>query len=294
MKARLRIALIGCGRVGIAIGFGLKRAGHRIVSVRDTNQSAERRARRLLLPRSAGPRPLTSDPHSSTPDLLLIATPDSQIARAYHALKPALIPGQTVVHFSGALTSRVFGNASQRRVAALSMHPVMTFAGRKPVNSFNGVYFTLEGKPKAVALGRQLVKSLGGRALLIRAADKPLFHAACVFVSNLLDVAIDAGVESCLRLGIKPRNAFDVLEPLIRQTLSNIHDLGTAQALTGPIERGDIATIRRHVAALRRRSPELLPLYAALSQGALRLARRKDSVSPAELRALRTAVSLPE
>jgi predicted short-subunit dehydrogenase-like oxidoreductase (DUF2520 family) len=225
--------------------------------------------------------------------LQLIATPDSQIAHAYQVLKPALIPGQTVVHFSGALTSRVFGNASRRRVTALSMHPVMTFAGREPVDSFKGVYFTLEGSPKAAALGRKLVKSLGGRALLIRAADKPLFHAACVFVSNLLDVTIDAGIELCLKLGIRPRTAFDVLEPLIMQTLSNIRDLGTAQALTGPIERGDVATIRRHVAALRRRSPEILPLYAALSNGALRLAHRKGSVSPAALRALKSSVSPP-
>jgi predicted short-subunit dehydrogenase-like oxidoreductase (DUF2520 family) len=198
--------------------------------------------------------------------------------------------GRAVVHFSGALGSRVFRNAGQLGITALSIHPVMTFTGEAPVNSFAGVYFALEGGPKALALGRRLVKELRGKSFVIAADDKPLFHASCVFVSNLLDVTLDAGIETCQRLGLKPRIAFKVLEPLICQTLENIATQGTAQALTGPVERGDVLTVRRHLAALRQRSPEFLSLYAELSRRAVALATRKGSLSRSALRALRSAL----
>jgi predicted short-subunit dehydrogenase-like oxidoreductase (DUF2520 family) len=196
-----------------------------------------------------------------------------------------------VVHFSGALSSRVFRNAGRFGITALSMHPVMTFAGTAPVNSFAGVYFALEGGPKALALGRRLVKELGGKSFVIAADDKPLFHAACVFVSNLADATIDAGVEICQRFGLKPGIALKVLAPLISRTMKNIATQGTAQALTGPVERGDVLTVRRHLSALRQRSPEFLSLYAELSRHAVALAARKGSLSPSAIRALRSAIN---
>lgn len=292
MKPKLAIALIGCGRVGTAIALGLRRAGHRIISVKDTDPNAERRARRLLLrhPPTPIPRPLTPAHRPLAPDVFLIATPDSQIEPTWRSLGPVLDSSRSVVHFSGALSSRVFRNAAQLGVTALSMHPVMTFTREAPVSSFAGVYFALEGSPKALALGRRLAKELHGKSFVIGADDKPLFHSACVFVSNLLDVTLDAGIEICRRFGLEPRTAFKVLEPLISRTLENIAAQGTVQALTGPVERGDALTVRRHLASLRQRSPELLPLYAELSRRALALAAGRGSLSRSALRALRSAL----
>lgn len=285
MRPKLVIALIGGGRVGTAIALGLKRAGHRVVSVRDTDPAAERRARRLLLPHTPTP-----SPGSPSPDVFLVATPDSRIAAAWSSLVPGLRRGQSVVHFSGALSSRVFRNAERFGIAALSMHPVMTFTREAPVSSFADVHFALEGGPKALALGRRLVRELGGKSFIIAADDKPVFHVSCVFVSNLLDVTIDAGVETCRLVGLEPGTAFRVLEPLITRTLKNIAAQGTVQALTGPVERGDALTVRRHLSALRRHSPELLSLYAELSRRALVLAARKGSLSRSALRAVRSAL----
>lgn len=166
----------------------------------------------------------------------------------------------------------------------------MTFTGEAPVGSFAGVYFALEGNPKALALGRRLARELGGKSFVIAARDKPLFHAACVFVSNFLDVTVDAGIEACRRIGLRPRMAFRILDPLIRRTLGNIAARGTAQALTGPVERGDALTVRRHMTALRQRSPEFLSLYTELSRRALVLATGKGSLNRTELRALRSAL----
>jgi predicted short-subunit dehydrogenase-like oxidoreductase (DUF2520 family) len=170
------------------------------------------------------------------------------------------------------------------------MHPVMTFTQETPVRSFAGVYFALEGGPKALALGRRLAKELHGKSFAIAADDKPLFHAACVFVSNLLAVTVNAGLEICGRFGLEPGSAFRVLEPLIRRTLENIATQGSVQALTGPVERGDAPTVLRHLTSLRQRSPEFLSLYRELSRRALALAARKGSLSPPALRALRSAL----
>jgi predicted short-subunit dehydrogenase-like oxidoreductase (DUF2520 family) len=285
VRRPLKVALVGCGRVGTAIALGLKRAGYSIVAVQDTSPSAERRARRLLLP-----RPLTPNPQPLTPDLVLLATPDSRIVPAWQGLTRTLVPGQAIVHFSGALSSRVFSNAEPRRITALALHPVMTFSGQRRIDSFAGTYFTLEGNPEAIALGHRLVRALGGKAIVLRARGKPLFHAACVMVSNLIVALIDAGLETCASAGIKPRQSARVLEPLINRTLGNIRRSGTGPALTGPVVRGDVATVRCHIAALRRSNPELVPLYLELSRRALSLARRKGGLSPSSVANLRSAL----
>ena len=138
-----------------------------------------------------------------------------------------------------------------------------------------GTFFSLEGNRRGLAVGRRLVRDLGGKAFVLRAKDKPLFHAACVFVSNFLDTLIDAGIELCVDAGIPRRNAYRIFEPLIQQTLTNIARQGTIQALTGPIERGDVETVRKHLAALSKRRPDLVQLYEALAARTLTLAARK-------------------
>lgn len=290
------IALIGCGRVGTAIALGLKRAGYRIVSVCDINPAAERRAARLLVS-AAGPGRGTLKRES--PDVILIGTPDSQIASVGRTLARSLKPGQIVVHFSGALSSRLLGEQqykvqSRGPIGRLAMHPVLsfpTFSARqlRMGTSLGGVsrcWFSLEGNQLGLAVGRQLVRALGGKAVVIRARDKPLFHAACVFVSNFLDVIVDSGLEACATIGLRPKTAYRVLEPLILETLGNIARVGSVKALSGPVERGDTETVRQHLAALASRQPALAGLYRDLSRQALAIALRKGSISKTRARAL--------
>lgn len=277
MKRSLSIALVGCGKAGTAIALGLKRAGHRITAVTDVDPAAERRAARRLLRRPiAGCQLPTAEPGSAVrgADVVLIATPDAQIRPAYRLIAASLRRSQTVVHFSGALSSRVL---ETRRAAhgSLAMHPVMTFPGFESGPSLKGCWFALEGNRQGIATGQRLVKALGGKAFVIRARDRPLFHAACVLASNLLDVTIDAALELCAELGLKASAAFRILRPLIDQTVRNIAERGTLQALSGPVERGDVETVRRHLAALRRRSPKLVRLYRVLSAQAQVMAAKK-------------------
>jgi len=308
-NSKLGIGLVGCGRVGTATALGLKQAGHRIVWVKDIDPKAERKAEHLLLRRQ---RARSKEQRAKTPlavDVILIATPDSQIAAASREIADSLSPSQTVVHFSGALTSQTIQNPKSKiqNPGVLALHPVMTFpkcgirvsttksprhqGARKERIDGNrwesvdgvttecgipkGTYFSLEGNRKGLDVGKRLVRDLGGRAFVVRAEDKPLFHAACVFVSNFLDALVDAGIELCKEVGIERAMAYRVLEPLIQQTLKNIAKQDTAQALSGPIERGDVDTVRKHLAAITRRRPELVQLYEALAGQTLALAARK-------------------
>jgi predicted short-subunit dehydrogenase-like oxidoreductase (DUF2520 family) len=269
-RSRPSLFLIGCGRVGCAIAGNLQRVGVRISGVLDTSRSAQAQAARRL--RVAPPdekAPATGQQgRLQSSDIVLFATPDREIARAYQPVS-RVIGAATAVHCSGAVASSVFGS---RRAGRLAMHPVMTFPELEARRSLRGCWFALEGDRKGIAAGRRLVAALGGRAFVLRAADKPLFHAACVFAANFCDVVVDAALAACRTAGIPGRRAFQILEPLIRQTLANIAAQGTTRALSGPAERGDWVTIGRHREVLRRRRPELLKLYQALTRRAVRMA----------------------
>jgi len=212
-------------------------------------------------------------------DIVLFGTPDREIVHAYRAARRSLSAAATVVHFSGALASDVFA----RRAGRLALHPVMTFPGnrgRYPLFP-RGCWFTLEGDRTGRAKGRRLVRDMRGKAIVIRADEKPLFHAACVFASNFTDVVIDAALGICRELGLAPGAAYRVLEPLVMQTLGNVRMHGTLQALSGPAERGDFGTIHRHLRSLAARKPGLVVLYRALTQRALQMARAKHRVTRA-------------
>jgi len=282
------ISLIGCGRVGCTVALGLQNAGYQVLSVSDVNSNAERRARRLLkLP--------TEDRSSSAGDLVLIGTPDSQIESAYRLVARQLMPGQTVVHFSGLLPSSIF-NSAPAAGGVLALHPVMTFptfpsalTHRRAIPA--GCWFALEGNRKGIAVGKRLVPALGGRAFVIRAEQKPLFHAACAFASNFTNVVLDAAMRLAVDAGLPPRRAWRVLKPLVEATLENLGKAGPVMALTGPVERGDVETIRRHLAALRRSESGLVPLYQALSRHALEMAQKKHRLSTAQVRAMKKILS---
>jgi predicted short-subunit dehydrogenase-like oxidoreductase (DUF2520 family) len=280
------ISLIGCGRVGTAIASGLQRAGFQVIGIADTDSQVQRSAGRRLRIRPGKSLPVT---HA---DIVLIATPDSQIGIAYRQIADLLRPGQTVVHFSGALDTSVFRGARRKGLSVLALHPVMTFPTRSSWFVARGSsneqrrpgrwrshttshYFSLEGNAQGVRIGRAVVRALGGKAFVLRPQDKPLFHIACVFASNFLNVVVDAA----LQLMPARRFSYTVFAPLIRQTLESIAGQGSVRALTGPIERGDIATVKKHLMVLTRRGPRFTRLYRVLSQAALALARKKGSIS---------------
>lgn len=132
----------------------------------------------------------------------------------------------------------------------------------------------LEGGKRALAAGKALALALGAKPLYLKAEHKPFYHASCSLVSNYLVVLIDSAVTLLMASGMGRKKALGLLRPLLEGTLRNVKSLDTDASLTGPIQRGDVATIRAHLRALRR-FPGIKSAYVELARLALEIAERK-------------------
>ena len=191
-------------------------------------------------------------------DAVLLCVPDAQIAAA-----AALItPGRLVGHCSGA--TGLEGLAPHE---AFSLHPLMTVTGQRP--SFAGAGAAVDGTtPRALEFARSLAEALGLRPVHVAAKDRALYHAAASMASNFL-VTLEAGAE---RLAAEAGVERDLLVPLVRATVENWAALGPEQALTGPVARGDEATVALQREAIADRAPDVLELFDALVEATRSLA----------------------
>lgn len=191
-------------------------------------------------------------------DLLVVATPDAAVADV--AARVAPVDGTVVAHLAGSLGLDVLAAAGHRRVAAI--HPLRAIP--TPDTALAGAWFAVAGDP----LAAEVVAAVGGRAIAVGDADRVAYHAAAVIASNHL-VALLGQVERVAAAAGVPLAAF---LDLVRGTVDNVERLGAEAALTGPVARGDWATVARHLAAL---DPAEREAYEALAHAAARLAGRE-------------------
>ena len=180
-------------------------------------------------------------------------------------------PGGCVAfHLSGALGADPLAPLVARGYSAGTLHPLQTLAD--PVlgaRQLQGIYFALSGDPNAMATGRRLIHHLGGDSMSVPVSRRPLYHAAAVFASNYLAGLMNAASRLMVQAGLPEEDALGAILPLARGSLENLERMGPVQALTGPISRGDLETIRLH---LRTLEPRERALYAALGLELLNLA----------------------
>jgi predicted short-subunit dehydrogenase-like oxidoreductase (DUF2520 family) len=207
--------------------------------------------------------------------IVVLAVADDALAAcvADLARAAAIVPGQVVLHLSGALTSEVLAPLGALGARAGSMHPLVAFASEPALaaRQFRGATFALEGDLGAVALADAIVRRLGGSPVTLAPELKPLYHAGAVFASNYLVTLVAVAARLLGDAGLAEEEALAALAPLARATLENLEAVGPVAALTGPVARGDIATVRRHLMALERADAEL---YRAAGRETLRLARQ--------------------
>ena len=284
MVSHRRFVIIGAGMVGRSLAAALAARGAAVAAVASRRLESARAAAEL-----AGGALATTDAAEAARrgDVVMLSVPDDAIAAVCEqvAAGGGFGPGDVAVHLSGALGSDALAAARARGAAALAFHPIQTFAGASAAR-FEGIVCSVEGDPEAVALGTQLAELLGARAVTLRAEDKALYHAALCIGCNYFATLADAGVGLLREAGFG-RDALDALMPLLRGTVDNLARVGLPAALTGPISRGDVATLREHLAALAARSPELLPLYRAVGLRTIALALRKGTVDAAQADAMR-------
>lgn len=218
-------------------------------------------------------------------DLIIVAVADDALASVVAALAAALAPGHDpfVCHVSGGSGAAPLAPLHERGALTAAVHPAMTFTGdpAQEVQRMAGARFAITAPDgDALAEARTLVGLLGGVAVEIAEAHRALYHAALSHAANHLVTLLD-GASHALRIaGADEPGA--LLAPLVRAALENSLAHGFA-ALSGPLLRGDAATIRTHVAAIERDCPALLPAYRAMALATLDALDRSGAPPAADL-----------
>lgn len=271
--ARLAVGVVSAGRVGSVLGAALAQAGHTVVAASGVSRASVQRAAQLLPDVPL----LPPDEVARRADLVLLAIPDDFLAGTVRGLAAvgALRPGQIVVHTSGAHGVDVLAPAVEAGALPLALHPAMTFAGRpedlQRIAACSFAVTATEGDEVAWSVGEALVVEIGADPVRVPQAARPLYHAALAHGANHL-VTLVAECSDLLRsAGVEP--AERLLGPLLSAALDNALRHGD-RALTGPVARGDVGTLRVHLRVLAEAQPDALPGYRAL---ALRTAQRAQA-----------------
>lgn len=267
-----RLLVVGAGRVGLALGLALHRAGALASLV-----VAGRRETAPPHPLFAGDPPPASyvvgppEVEAGTTGVLL-AVPDRALPDAVASLAlRAFPPGLPVLHTSGVLGLDVLAPLHDAGAETGSVHPLAAVADPvEGADRLRGARFGIEGAGAARALAERVVAAVGGIPLAISPGGKARYHAAAVFAANYA-VALLAVAERLMgEAGVATEEARPALVALMRGAVDNVAARGPAAALTGPVSRGDESTVRLHLAEL---SGGLRPLYSLLGREALELAR---------------------
>ena len=253
---------MGAGRVGAVLAAALRAAGHQITGVAGESAASRTRAE-TLLPGVPLDKPTNV---ARSCDLLLLTVPDDMLANVVTMLAAAgaIRPGQRVVHTSGKHGVSVLEPAVRSGARVLAMHPAMTFTGTDvDLTRLPGCVFGVTAGASAVELARSLVADLGGRPVWVEEDRRTLYHAGLAHGANHL-VTLVAQAMDLLRASGADDPA-GTLRPLLTAALDNALSYGDA-ALTGPIVRGDVETVRAHLADVATTAPATLESYVAMAR----------------------------
>lgn len=272
---RPRIAIVGAGAVGTALGVAFARAGWPVAAVASRDPGRRERFVRLVggAPRAvARPEDLLDDA-----ELVLLTVPDDAIAGIAGRLR--LYAGQAIVHTSGLLGREVLGPALAAGSAAGSFHPLVAFAEtERAVAALRGATVAIEGDERLLPLLAALAEGIGATPVRLAPGAKPAYHAAAVLAAGGFVALLDAIAELGRVAGLDEAASLAVYGPLVEGTLANARALGIRAALTGPATRRDAGTLAAHLAVLEARAPAVLPLYVSAAEREIELAVARGAI----------------
>ncbi|OZB82553.1 DUF2520 domain-containing protein [Microbacterium sp. 13-71-7] len=224
------IAIVGAGRLGSVLARALGTAGYDVIG------------------------PLGRGDVIPTVEFVILCVPDAAIHDAAEVARPH---ARMIGHVSG---------ATGLDTVDFSIHPLQTFTGSEAPDVFRGIGAAIDGRtPEALAVAEHLAHALGAHPFRVDDVHRAGYHASASIASNLLLAVLDAAEQIAGSAGIPATEARTILAPLVRQTVENWVEVGAAEALTGPIARGDEETVARQRAAVVEGVPALAPLFAALT-----------------------------
>ncbi|WP_210439691.1 Rossmann-like and DUF2520 domain-containing protein [Nocardioides xinjiangensis] len=260
-----RVGVIGAGRVGAVLAAALRSAGHEVVAAAGESDASRARID-VLLPGVRAGKPTEVARRS---DLLLLTVPDDMLSNVVTMLSAsgAISEGQVVVHTSGRHGLAVLEPARAVGARTVAMHPAMTFTGTEvDLPRLSGCVFGVTADEADRDLAESLVVDLAGRAMWVPEGRRTLYHAGLAHGANHLVTLVAEAMEILSAAGAEDPAA--TLRPLLSAALDNALEDGDA-ALTGPIVRGDVETVRAHVAGLLADAPQTLPSYLAMAHATL-------------------------
>ncbi len=274
----MKIAIIGAGVLGTSLGVLLRRDGHTISAICSRNRRSAQHAAVQI-----GDGDVVGDPGMAAlgADLVLLCVPDRVIASVAIQVSAggALKRDAVVAHLAGGVTAGILSGVQAAGGHRGSLHPLQSFANvETAVRALPQTHFFVEGDPAAVALLERVGRSISNRATRINSKDKALYHAGAAVASNFLVAIVDYAVELFSWAGISRDDALKALLPLIQGTVDNLKSVGLPDALTGPIARGDIGTVRRHVRALEALPGNAIRLYRNLARKTVEVALQKGTL----------------
>jgi predicted short-subunit dehydrogenase-like oxidoreductase (DUF2520 family) len=268
-----RLALIGCGKAGLSVSLALKSAGWEVVGcISRTAQSTEQGQQWLACPA------LTSVGEIPEGTVILVGVSEASFNEVDRriAVEDRHLAGRVILHLSGALPARALEICRLRGASVGSLHPLVTLPD--PITgarALRGATFAIEGRPAAVEAMRAMTQSLFAKSITLSPRGKALYHAAAVMASNHILVLLADTKEMLVGAGVDPSEAQEAFHNLTQCTVDNVFAGGAVSAITGPVERADLGTVKNHLQALKR-WPQRRERYRVLALGALELARQRN------------------
>jgi predicted short-subunit dehydrogenase-like oxidoreductase (DUF2520 family) len=283
----MKTGFIGAGTAGTALAVRLSEKGWPVVGVYSrTLSSAEKLAR--LLPNCRAYH--TSQELADVAEMAFITTPDDAIAQVCREVH--WHEGQRVLHCSGAHSVDILEPAERLGAAVGSFHPLQTFADiDQAIANLPGSTFGLEAEEPLLSTLKELTSLLDGDWVELKPGDKVLYHVAAVFACNYLVTLLRLALDLWKGFGVSSGEATRALLPLLRGTLNNIDRIGLPNCLTGPVARGDLGTIERHLNALNAKNPSLLTAYKELGLQTIPIALAKGKVNERKAEEMRILLS---
>lgn len=226
-------------------------------------------------------------------DIWLLACPDQALTGACQVLaaSPAVRPGDLVLHCAGSQSSQLLAPLRARGCLIASVHPAHAFNPAQSLSSFAGSLCAAEGDAAALEQLKPLFEAIGGHWLELQTEHKARYHAATVMASNYLVTLLDQAQQLARSAGLSDPQARALLAPLARGALDNVLNNPAEAVLTGPVSRGDTATVLAHLQALAA-DKVIADLYHAQALATLALAGRQ-AADPDRLQSLKTALNPP-
>ena len=266
----MKIGFIGAGKLGFSLGKYLVENNINVSGYYSKNLGSSKDA--AIFTNSKYYESLKSIIEDC--DTIFITTQDGVISEIWNSISQLPINNKIICHCSGSLSSNIFSNIEDHGAYGYSIHPMIAFSDKyNSHKQLNHATITIEGVNDYLDTFKDIFESLGNKVKVISKNNKSKYHAASVFVSNHVIALFNTGIELLRDCGFAEEEAMESLYPLMINNIKNIGQNGIVNSLTGPIERGDIGTIEKHLVALNKENKEL---YILLSKKLIEIAKVKN------------------